>query len=103
MSLKKDIAIVLLQHGAKKVVEHIVYKDAEKEVLRINKTRIPEAEFILLSAKHKKISQMIRDGWRDASANPEIGSLIHFPQEFLGNKVLLFRFKKNNRKIGFVK
>lgn len=103
MGLKQDIAVVLLQHGAKKVVEHIAYKDAEKEMLRVNRTRLPEAEFCLLSAKHKSLSKLIKDGWRDALADPEIGRLIHFPQEFLGKKVLLFRFKKNDKKIGFVK
>ncbi len=102
MSLKRDAVILLLQHGAKKVVQHIEYKDAEKEVIRINQARFPEMEFHLVPSKHKKLSQLIKKGWRDALVDPNIGPGVHFPQEFLGKKLLLFRETKSGKRIGFI-
>lgn len=103
MSLKQDIVLLLLQHGAKKIMESIAYRDAEKEVLRVNRARFPGYEFHIVPSKHKKLHKLIGQGWRDALIDPEIGRLVHFPQEFLGKKILLFKKPVSKNKIGFVK
>lgn len=51
--------------------------------------------------KHKKLKQLIKQGWRDALVNVQLGPAIHFPQEYLGKKLLLFK-SKSNKRIGFV-
>jgi hypothetical protein len=98
MSFKQDVVGLLLKNGAEGIMKYLAYRDAEKEVIRINTARFPDCEFVILSAKHKDIDELINQGWRDALVAIQN---VHFPQEFLGKKILLFK-PKQKKKVGFV-
>lgn len=102
MSFKQDVVMLLLKHGAESVMKHFAYRDAEREVLRINSARFPECEFHLVPTNHKRLDELLEQGWRDALVDPQIGGGVHFPQEFLGKRVLLFKQKEQEKRIGFV-
>ena len=102
MSFKQDVVMLLLKHGAESVMKYFAYRDAEREVLRINSTRFPDYEFHLVPANHRKLDELLQQGWRDALVDPQIGGSVHFPQDFLGKRVLLFKRKKQEKRIGFV-
>ncbi len=98
MSFQQDVVALLLKNGAEGIMKYLAYRDAEKEVIRINTARFPDCEFIILSAKHKSIDELVSQGWRDALVAIQG---VHFPQEFLGKRILLFR-PKQEKKVGFV-
>lgn len=98
MSFQQDIVALLLKNGAEGIMKYLDYRSAEKEVIRINTARFPDCEFVILSVKHKSIDELIQQGWRDALIAIQG---VHFPQEFLGKRILLFKTKKEKR-VGFV-
>lgn len=102
MSFKQDVVMLLLKHGAEGIMKYFAYRDAEREVLRINSTRFPDYEFHLVPANHKRLGELLNLGWRDALVDPQIGGSVHFPQDFLGKRILLAKKKQQGKRIGFV-
>ena len=68
MGFKQDVVMLLLKHGAEGIMKYFAYRDAEREVLRINSTRFPDYEFHLVPTKHKRLDELLDQGALQASA-----------------------------------